>query len=54
MKFNEIDDTRGIAKDVSEKGRWGNGDVEVGFSNPTDLDYVMSLIRQSLNKQLNK
>ncbi len=52
MKFSEINDPRGIAKDITEKGRWGNGDVEVGLSNSTEIDYIMFLIRQSLDLQL--
>ena len=31
MKFPEINDPKGICKDVSGLGRWGNGDVEVGL-----------------------
>ena len=52
MKFSEINDPRGIAKDITEKGRWGNGDVEVGLSNSTEIDYIMFLIRQSLDLQM--
>lgn len=29
MPFNEINDPKGICKDVTALGRWGNGDVEV-------------------------
>src|SRR5208337_4302613 len=32
MKFPEISDPRGVCKDVSGLGRWGNGDVEVALS----------------------
>ena len=52
MKFSEIDDPKGMAKDVTNKGRWGNGDVEIIFSSLSQLDYVVSLIQQSLNKQI--
>jgi predicted transport protein len=47
LEFEEIDDPRGWCKDVSEVGRWGNGDVEVGLSSPDQLDYIMFLIGQS-------
>lgn len=30
MAFNEIHDPKGICKDVTNLGRWGNGDVEIG------------------------
>ena len=50
--FHEIDDPRGICKDVSGLGRWGNGDVEVGLSSIDELPYVMGLVRQSLERQM--
>ncbi len=52
MAFSEINDPRGICKDVSALGRWGNGDVEVGLSNIEDLPYVMGLVRQAFEKQM--
>ena len=52
MAFPEINDPRGICKDVSGLGRWGNGDVEVGLSSRDELPYVMELIRQSFEKQM--
>ena len=52
MDFPEIDDPRGLCKDVSGVGRWGNGNVEVGLEQMEDLPYVMGLIRQSLEQQL--
>lgn len=50
MSFEEIDDPKGICKDVSELGRWGNGDVEVGISTRDEIEYVMTLIQQSFDK----
>ncbi|MAG63441.1 hypothetical protein CMO84_07960 [Candidatus Woesearchaeota archaeon] len=52
LQFHELHDPRGLAKDVTNIGRWGNGDVEVGLSKPEELPYVMGLVRQSLEKQL--
>lgn len=52
MKFSEIDDPRGIATDVTGKGRWGNGDVSINFKKIEELPYVIGLIKQSLAKQL--
>jgi hypothetical protein len=52
MPFNDIVDPRGICKDVTDLGRWGNGDVEVGVSSLDDIPYVIGLIRQSLEGQL--
>jgi predicted transport protein len=52
MKFPEINDPRGLCRDVSGLGRWGNGDVEVKLSSLEDLPYVLGLVRQSLERQL--
>ena len=52
MQFHELHDPKGLAKDVTSLGRWGNGDVEVGFRKPEELPYVMGLVRQALEKQL--
>lgn len=50
MEFDEINDPRGICKDVTDKGRWGNGNVEVGISTFEELNYVMFLIKQAFDK----
>jgi len=50
MKFDEVNDPKGICVDVTDKGRWGNGDVEVYLSSSEQLDDVMALIRQSFEK----
>jgi predicted transport protein len=52
MPFPEVHDPRGIAKDVSNVGRWGNGDVEVGLTHVEDIPYVLGLARQALERQL--
>jgi predicted transport protein len=52
LAFVEIDDPRGLCRDITTIGRWGNGDVEVGLESVEDLPYVMSLIRQSYDKQM--
>ena len=52
VAFHDIDDPRGICKDVSDLGRWGNGDVEVGLSSIEELPYVLGLVRQSLETQM--
>ena len=48
----ELDDPRGRCRDISNIGRWGNGDVEVGLSSLDELPYVMGLIRQALDRQM--
>lgn len=52
MKFNEIDDPKALCVDVTDKGRWGNGDIEIGLENVGQIDDVMELIIQSYNKQI--
>ena len=52
MQFHELHDPKGLAKDVTNLGRWGNGDVEVGLGKPEELPYVMGLVRQALEKQM--
>jgi uncharacterized protein with ParB-like and HNH nuclease domain/predicted transport protein len=50
MRFDEIKDPQGLCRDVTDLGRWGNGDVEIGISNMEQLDNVMLLIQQAFNK----
>jgi uncharacterized protein with ParB-like and HNH nuclease domain/predicted transport protein len=52
MPFNDIDDPRAMAIDVTNLGRWGNGDVEIGLTNQEELPYVIGLIRQSFDRQM--
>ena len=52
MPFPEISDPKGICKDVTGLGRWGNGDVQVGLTSLDELPYVMGLVRQSFEKQM--
>jgi predicted transport protein len=44
---SEIDDPRGLGRDVSNIGHRGTGQVEVQLSNPGDLGYVINLIEQA-------
>lgn len=43
-----LDDPKGIAKDMSHIGHWGNGDYEINISDTKDLEYIMSLVKQAL------
>lgn len=52
MPFPEINDPRGLCRDITGIGRWGNGDVEVGLSSLDELPYVMGLVRQSFERQM--
>jgi predicted transport protein len=48
----ELSDPRKMVVDVTGVGRWGNGNSEVRLCDPDDLQYVVGLVRQSLEKQL--
>ncbi|MGH4036850.1 MAG: GmrSD restriction endonuclease domain-containing protein [Sphaerochaeta sp.] len=52
MKFNQILDPNNICKDVSNKGRWGNGDVEITLKKEEDINKVLEIIEQSLDLQM--
>jgi uncharacterized protein with ParB-like and HNH nuclease domain/predicted transport protein len=52
MDFPEVYDPRGVCVDVTNKGRWGNGNVEVHLSSEADIPYVISLVEQSFEKQM--
>ena len=52
MEFANVKDPKGICKDVSDLGRWGNGDVEVGLDNVNDIDYIMYLVEQAFEEQV--
>lgn len=51
ISFAEINDTKGISRNVANKGRWGNGEVEVGLSTLNEIPYIIGLVRQSFDKQ---
>ncbi len=51
IQFHELHDSRGLAKDVTNHGHWGNGDVECNLKNVQDIPYVMGLVRQAFEKQ---
>lgn len=46
LKKGQLDDPKGLTKDVSTTGHWGNGDYELIVTNTDHLEYVMSLIKQ--------
>ena len=48
LKKGQLDDPKDLMKDVSEKGHWGNGDYETVVSNTSNLEYIMSLVKQAI------
>jgi len=51
LKKGELDDPKGITRDISGIGHYGNGDYDLRVNTETDIDYVMFLINQSFKKQ---
>lgn len=52
IRFADVNDPKGLCKDVTGTGRWGNGDVEISLSKLEELPYIIGLVRQSLELQL--
>lgn len=50
MRRGTLNDPKGLAEDVSSKGHWGSGDYTIKLKGGEDLGYVLSLIRQSYEK----
>ena len=51
IKYNELNDPKKLCRDVSQTGHWGNGEVELILSSEEDIAYVISLVRQAIEKQ---
>lgn len=54
LKSGELDDPKGLARDVSNVGHWGNGAYEIQISDDLNIEYVLSLMKQSLLKIRNE
>ena len=52
LKIHELHDSKEIAKDISNIGRYGTGDVEIGLHSLEELPYILGLVRQALEKQI--
>lgn len=52
LGIENIEDPKGLCRDISNIGSWGNGDVEVGLTSLEELPYVVGLIRQSFDRQM--
>lgn len=53
-KWGTLDDSKGIARDVSSIGHSGNGDYQVQVDSDADLEYIMSLVKQVLQSCMKK
>ena len=54
LKRGELQDIKKITKDVSSTGHWGNGDYEIQTGDTNNLEYIVSLIKESYNKASSK
>jgi predicted transport protein len=50
LNKGELDDSKGLSKDVSTTGHWGNGDYELKIDSDEDIEYILSLVKQSVKK----
>lgn len=50
--INDIRDPKNIAIDVAGKRHWGNGDVEVHLRSSDEISYIMDLVRQAFDRQM--
>ena len=48
LKAGKLDDPKLLTRDVSNVGTWGSGDYEIRVSDTTNLEYIMSLVKQAL------
>ena len=51
MKKGELNDGQGLTRDVSHIGHHGIGDYETHIDNDDDIEYILSLIKQSYYRQ---
>lgn len=45
-KWGQLDDSKDLARNVSQIGKFGNGDYEIKVSDTKNLEYIMSLVKQ--------
>ena len=48
IPYDNILDERNICEDISNVGSWGTGHVQIKIRNDADIDYIIGLIKQSL------
>lgn len=48
IKKGELDDPKNITRDISGVGHLGNGDYELKVSDDKNLEYIMSLVKQTI------
>lgn len=48
LKKGKLDDPKNITRDVSGIGHWGNGDYELVIEDDSNIEYIMSLVKQAI------
>jgi predicted transport protein len=51
LRKGDLEDPFSKTEDLSGKGHWGNGDYKLLIKSEEDIEYGISLIKQSYNKQ---
>lgn len=54
IPISELNDSLNLCEDISNKQVWGTGDTRVYLYNEKDVNYVMDLIKQSYEYNLNQ
>ncbi len=52
MPFNELQDEKNLARDMTNKHHNGNGDIEIKLETKESIPYCLGLIKQALEKQM--
>ena len=52
IPISVLKDEKGICEDVSYKGRWGTGETRIYLKDEQDVNYIMDLIKQSYEYNL--
>ncbi len=52
MPFTELQDEKNLARDMTNKGHLGNGDIEIKLETKENIPYCLGLIKQALEKQM--
>jgi predicted transport protein len=48
LKIGQLEDSKGMAKDVSNVGHWAVGDYQIKVEDDRNLEYIMSLVKQGI------
>ena len=52
MPFDAVMDPRGQVRDITNLGKWGNGDADIYLNDSSELPYVMNLVTQAFDYQM--